>query len=202
MEDIRRLRPHFSVNRAAVWRGEQHCPHAPQGSKSVPSPKAPGTHQSRLKASVDDQVPTISGRWELGLKMEPLEHLFPRQLHMRQSPRMWGEHVSISVSLFRFAHLSFVFEHVLYVYSGGGCFSVAQSCLTLCDPRDCSMPGFPVFHCLPALLKFMSIESVMLSNHLILCRPLLLPLIFPRIRVFSNESALHFRWPAYWSFSV
>ena len=52
------------------------------------------------------------------------------------------------------------------------------------------------------LLKPMSIESVMLSNHLILCHPLLLsPSIFPRIRVFSNESTLHIRWPKYWSFS-
>ena len=50
-------------------------------------------------------------------------------------------------------------------------------------------------------LKLMSTESVMPSNHLILCRPLLLPSIFPRIRVFSNESALHIRWPKYWSFS-
>ena len=51
-------------------------------------------------------------------------------------------------------------------------------------------------------LKFMSIESVMPSNHLILCRPLLLrPSVFPRIRVFSNELALHSRWPKYWSFS-
>ena len=53
-----------------------------------------------------------------------------------------------------------------------------------------------------SLLKLMSIESVMPSNHLILCRPLLLPpAIFPSIRVFSNESALHIRWPKYWSFS-
>ena len=53
-----------------------------------------------------------------------------------------------------------------------------------------------------SLLKLMSIESVMLSSHLILCRPLLLlPSIFPSIRVFSNVSALHIRWPAYWSFS-
>ena len=51
------------------------------------------------------------------------------------------------------------------------------------------------------LLKLMSIVSVMPSNHLILCRPLLLPSIFPSIRVFSNESALHSRWPKYWSFS-
>ena len=53
----------------------------------------------------------------------------------------------------------------------------------------------------PSLLKLMSIELVMPSNHLILCRPLLLPSIFPTIKVFSNESALHIRWPKYWSFS-
>ena len=53
-----------------------------------------------------------------------------------------------------------------------------------------------------SFLKLMSIESVMPSNHLILCRPLLLPpSIFPSIRLFSNESALHIRWPKYWSFS-
>ena len=53
-----------------------------------------------------------------------------------------------------------------------------------------------------SLLKLMSIESVMLSNYLILCRPLLLmPSIFPSIRVFSSESALHIRWPKYWSFN-
>ena len=52
-----------------------------------------------------------------------------------------------------------------------------------------------------SLLKLMSIELVMPSNHLILCCPLLLPSIFPSIRVFSNESALHIRWPKYWSFS-
>ena len=51
------------------------------------------------------------------------------------------------------------------------------------------------------LLKLMSIESVMPSDHLILCRPLLLPSILPSIRVFSNESVLHIRWPEYWSFS-
>ena len=54
-----------------------------------------------------------------------------------------------------------------------------------------------------SLFKFMPIESMMPSNHLILCRPLLLlPSIFPSIRVFSNESALHIRWPKYWSFSL
>ena len=65
-----------------------------------------------------------------------------------------------------------------------------------------SMPGLPVHHQLMDSPKAMSIVSVMLSSHLILCRPLLLLLsIFPRIRVFSNKSALHIRWPKYWSFS-
>ena len=63
------------------------------------------------------------------------------------------------------------------------------------------MTGLPVHHQFPESTKPMSIESVMPPNHLILCRPLLLPLIFPSIRVFSNESALHIRWPKYWSFS-
>jgi len=65
--------------------------------------------------------------------------------------------------------------------------SVAQSYTTLCDPMDCSMPGFPVHHQLPSLLKLMSIELVIPSSHLILCCPLfLLPSIFTSIRVFSN----------------
>ena len=69
-------------------------------------------------------------------------------------------------------------------------------------PMDCSMPGFPVPHNCQSLLKLMSIESVMPSNHLILCHSLLLPpSIFPSIRGFSKELVLHIRWPKYWSFS-
>ena len=80
--------------------------------------------------------------------------------------------------------------------------SVAQSCPTLCDPMNCSTPGLPVHHQLPEFTQTQSIESVMPSSHLILCRPLLLlPSIFPSIRVFSNESALCNRWPEYWNFS-
>ena len=82
--------------------------------------------------------------------------------------------------------------------------SVAQSCPTLCEPKDWSTPGFPVHHQIPASchVKLMSITSVMPSNHLILsCPLLLLPSIFPSIRVFSNELVLHIRWPNYWSFS-
>ena len=68
------------------------------------------------------------------------------------------------------------------------------------------MPGFAVLHrqsfFSQSLFKLMSIELVMSSNHLILCRPLLLqPSIFPSIRAFSSESVLHIRWPKYWSFS-
>ena len=80
--------------------------------------------------------------------------------------------------------------------------SVAQSCPTLCDPMKHSTPGLPDHHQVWSLLRLMSIESVMLSNHLILWRPLLLlPPIFPSIRVFSNESVLCIRWPKYWRFS-
>ena len=67
---------------------------------------------------------------------------------------------------------------------------------------DCSTPGLPVLHQLPELTQSMSVESVMPSNHLSLCHPLLLlPSIFPSIRVFWNESVLHIMWPKYWSFS-
>ena len=75
--------------------------------------------------------------------------------------------------------------------------SVAQSCWTLCDLMNHSMPGRPV----QIPLKPMSIELVMPSNHLILCHSLLLPSIFPSIRVLSSESVLLIRWPNYWSFS-
>ena len=81
---------------------------------------------------------------------------------------------------------------------------VSQSCPTLCDPLDCSMPGFPSlsFTISWSLVKLMATESVMPSNHLILCHPFLLLLsIFPSIRVFPNESALCIRWSKYWSFS-
>ena len=78
------------------------------------------------------------------------------------------------------------------------CCSVAQLCLTLCDLMDCSMPTFLFFTISRSLLKFMSCIELMSSNHLILCHSLLLlPSIFPSIRVFSNESALGIRWPKF-----
>ena len=93
----------------------------------------------------------------------------------------------------------------LFIYFCCCCCSVPQSCPTLCDPMDCSTPGFPVLY---HLLGFAQIhihcinDVIKPSNHLIFCLPfLLLPSIFPTIRVFSNGSALHIRWPKDWSFS-
>ena len=80
--------------------------------------------------------------------------------------------------------------------------SVAQSCVILCYPMNRCTQGLPFHHQIPESTQTDVYESVMPSNHLILCRPLLLlSSIFPSIRVFSNESALHNRWPKYWSFS-
>ena len=80
--------------------------------------------------------------------------------------------------------------------------SVAQSCPTLCNPWTAAHQASLSNTNSRSLLKLMPIETVMPSNHLILCRPLfLMPSIFPSIRVFSNESALFIRWPKYWSFS-
>ena len=80
--------------------------------------------------------------------------------------------------------------------------SVAQSCPTLCDPMNRRTPGPLFITIFRSSLRLTSIESVMPSSHLILCRPLLfLPSIPPSIRVFSNKSVLHIRCPGYWSFS-
>ena len=82
------------------------------------------------------------------------------------------------------------------------CCSVTKPCSTLWEPMDCSMQSFLSFTVSQSLLKLMFTESVMPFNHLILCQPLLLlPSIFPSIRIFSSELALCIRWPKYWSFS-
>ena len=89
-----------------------------------------------------------------------------------------------------------------WMYSSVQFSSVAQSCPTLCDPMDCCMPGLSVHFQIESLLNLPSNESVMPSNHLSLCCPLLLlTSIFPSIRVFSNESVLPIRWTKNWSFS-
>ena len=80
--------------------------------------------------------------------------------------------------------------------------SVAQSCPTLCDPMELQHTRPPSITNFRTSPKSMSIESVMPSNHLILCPLLLLPSIFPtQHQIFSNESALCIRWPKYWTFS-
>ena len=82
------------------------------------------------------------------------------------------------------------------------CCSVTQVCLALCDPMNCSTAASLPFAISWRMLKLMSIENSMPSNHLILCRSFqLLPSIFPSIRVFSFFSLLHIRWPKYWSFN-
>ena len=81
--------------------------------------------------------------------------------------------------------------------------SVTQSCPTLCDPMNHACQSSLSFTNSRSSLKLMSIKLVMPSSHLILCRPLLLlPPIPPSIRILSNESTLHMRWPKYWSFSL
>ena len=89
--------------------------------------------------------------------------------------------------------LQFFIEAVVTLFS-----SVARSRLTLCDPMDCSMPGLPVHHQLP---EFTQTHVHQVGDAIQPSHPLLLPSIFPSIRVFSNESVLHIRWPKYWSFS-
>ena len=94
-------------------------------------------------------------------------------------------------------NLSFAFCYVSDQIRSG-----AQSCPTLCDPMNRSTPGLLSITNSRNSLRLTSIESVMPSRHLILCCPLLLlPPIPPSIKVFSNESTLHMRWPKYWSFS-
>ena len=83
------------------------------------------------------------------------------------------------------------------------CCSVAKSCLTLCNSMNCSTPGFPVLHYLPELAQTHVHRVGDAIHHLILCHSLLLlPSIFPSIRVFSNEPVIQIRWPKYWSFSI
>ena len=94
------------------------------------------------------------------------------------------------------------FVHMILFDKEKGSVQFSRSVVSDSLPMDHSTPGLPVHHHLQSLPKLMSIELVMPSNHIILCRPLLLlPSIFPSIRVFSDESAFCIRWPKYWSFS-
>ena len=91
----------------------------------------------------------------------------------------------------------------VYLFSSVQFSSVAQSCLTLCDPMECSTPGFPVHHQLPepAQTHVHRVGDTIQPSHPLSSPSLLLPSIFPSIRVFSTKSVLHIRWPKYWSLS-
>ena len=82
------------------------------------------------------------------------------------------------------------------------CCSIAQSCPILCGPMDCSTPGFPVLHYLPEACSNSCSLSWWCHSTISSCHPLILPSIFPSIRVFFNESVLQINWPRYWSFSI
>ena len=104
------------------------------------------------------------------------------------TPKTWSRTIKSTLSLMHMDQFSSVqsFSHVWLFATPWT--AAPQANLSIINSRS--------------LLKLVSIESVMPSNHLILCRPLLLPhSVFPSIRVFSNESVLHIRWPKYWSFS-
>ena len=95
-------------------------------------------------------------------------------------------------------------KYLLNIYDVSGrhcCCSVTKSHPTLCDPMDCSTPGFPVLHYLPQLAPTL-VHLVSDAIQPILCCPFLLPSIFPSIRVFSSELAFHIKGPKYWSFSI
>ena len=94
-------------------------------------------------------------------------------------------------------------EPLILIYAEVQFNSVAQSCLTFCNPMDCSTPGFPVHHQLPNLVPTHVhwVGDAVQPSHLCCSIPLL-PSIFLSIRLFSNEPALHIRWPNYWSFSI
>ena len=101
----------------------------------------------------------------------------------------------------RFLVLDFSYEKVLLNGMMVSHFSVQSlSHVWLCNTMDCSVPGFPVHHHLWSLLKHVRWVGDAIHYPVLFCPLLLLPSVFPSIRVFSNEPALHIRWPKYWSF--
>ena len=97
-------------------------------------------------------------------------------------------------------HYYILYKIAVFIHITHCCYPVFKSCPVFCDSMDCSMPSSSVLHCLPVCSKSCPL-SQMSCNHFILCCPLLLPSVFPSIRVFSNELALCIRWAKYWSFS-
>ena len=135
-----------------------------------------------------------------------MSSVFQDSFHMR--PQLVYKGLGLQYSLLKNTLNDFIWTYIIIIricrihyiinYINQISLVHSQLCPTLCNPTDRSMPGLPVHH----QLKFMSIESVIPSNHLTLCPLLLLlPSIFLSIRVFSNESVLRIRWPKYWSFS-
>ena len=129
-------------------------------------------------------------------------HFEGKLLIYKINPLLNSSHSLIAYNMKIVLSKIFLYYVLLISFRSNQFSSVAQSCLTLCDPMNHITPDLPVHRQIWSPTKPMSIESVMPSNHLILCHPLiLLPSIFPCIRVFSNESALYIRWPKYWSCS-
>ena len=148
------------------------------------------------RTSVRTQETVVSRSWEWG-----------EGLSVWGTGEFWGQwSYSVLVVVVTWLYLWKLTEpstkkRVVYICC---CCSVAKLYLTLCDPiKPAAHQASLSFTISQSLLKLMSIELVMPSNHLILCCPLLLlPSIFPSIRVFSRELALRIRWPKYWSFSI
>ena len=119
-------------------------------------------------------------------------------------PFIWGQFLELwqHVSRVRFGHHAVNFFHLGLPYLWVQFSSVSQSCLTLCNPVDCSTPGFPIHHQLLELTQthVHQVSDAIQPSYPLLF-PSLLPSVFPNIRVFSKESALGIRWPKYWSFS-
>ena len=171
-----------------------HCRQILYCLSTQESPKESVSHSLKYKMESKFFSPTI----QKSVSLSPIYGLFLQHFFKLTEILKFQKHainISTSIPLLILFSLAgkFLFSslglNIIYC-------SLAQSCPTLCDPMDCSTPGFS-FTISQSLLKLMSIESVMPSNHLVLCCPLfLLPSIFP------NESALPIRWLNYWSFSI
>ena len=133
----------------------------------------------------------IFGReWPVPRKMQDLSSLTRTELWLRAlTSGLPGNSPKVNnLNQFKLVIMAVVFQLLSHVW--------------LCDPMDYACQVALSFTIFGSLLKFTSIESVMLSNQFILCCSLLMPSIFPSIRVFANEPALSIRWPKYWSFSI
>ena len=153
-------------------------------------------------AQMVKSLPATQEVWAQSLGQEdPLQ----KEMATCSSVLAWKSHGWRSLAGYRGCRESEMTEQLTHTHTHTHthtcCCSVSRSCLTPCEPMDCSTHLSLSFTIFQNLLKLMSIESVMLSNHLILCCPLLLPSIFPYERVFSNESALRILYPKYGSFS-